>query len=85
MACVLVDVNSCAAGQGQPGYPDIEGCTRSYTGWMYVSLHALTEMYDLQSDDSTHGFEEYECSYSRPPLIYPYSRKTGMAIHFVPA
>lgn len=73
VACALVDVNCDADGLGRDGYPDVEGCTRRYTGWSYLSLDCIPSMYDTQSVESTHGCEEYDYIYTRPPFIFPSS------------
>lgn len=85
VACVLIDANCDSAGQGRSGFHDVEGCTRRYTGWMYVSLKSIPEMYNLQSIECTHGFEEFDTSYSRPPLIYPSDGSFMMEEKVVPA
>lgn len=73
VACALIDVNCDAAGLGRKGYPDIEQCSRAYVGWMYLSLKSIPPMYNSQSLESSHGYHEYDPSYIRPPLIYPYT------------
>lgn len=64
---ILIDRDCEPEGEGKDGFADIEGCTRSYTGWMYLDVGAIPEMYNIVAGSTL----EDGYSYARPPLMYP--------------
>lgn len=69
VVCALVDVQVTPLGKGPPGYPNIEECTKLYTGWMYISLTGIVELYDIVSKDGLLQFGYSD--YFRPPHVWP--------------
>lgn len=46
VSCVVLDKNCTWRGKGRQGFPNVEGCVRHYTGWMYADLPLLDTLYD---------------------------------------
>lgn len=72
---IFIDRDCEPEGEGKDGQPDVEGCTRSYTGWMYCDIGSMTEMYNIVAGSEL----EEGYSYARPPLLYP-SHQQGVTV-----
>ena len=68
LPCVIVEKDCDPEGEGPDGYPDVDGCTQRYTGWMYTQVTSLPALYNsLHARDMADGAFRYK----RPPLVYP--------------
>ncbi|KAK5993962.1 hypothetical protein PT974_07400 [Cladobotryum mycophilum] len=65
---VIIDLDCKAGGRGRGGFPEVDGCTKSYPGWMYMCVDCIPEIYNTLSFE---GLMDGYKSYARPPLIYP--------------
>lgn len=75
--CIIIDKECKLEGEGREGWPDVEGCTREYTGWMYLSVDCIPGIYNkLSHQKLLDGYYEY----ARPPLVYPGHRR-GLSIN----
>lgn len=70
IVCTLIDLNVGRNGRGATGYPAVKGCTRAYTGWMFMSLNSIVYIYESRCNNGLVecGWDEV---YLRPPLVYP--------------
>ncbi|KAG8666334.1 hypothetical protein FPOAC2_11442 [Fusarium poae] len=66
VVCVVLDKNCHRKGEGKGRFPRIEGCSREYTGWQYISVHCLAGLYDKLSKQELSGYD-----YTRPPMVFP--------------
>ncbi|KAM5371732.1 hypothetical protein ACJZ2D_007797 [Fusarium nematophilum] len=63
--CVVLDKDCKSRGRGRGGFPPIEGCVKQDTGWMYVAVDCIPDVYDRLS------FEALADDYKRPPKVWP--------------
>lgn len=71
VSCVILDKNCSWRGKGRKGFPNVEGCLRHNTGWMYADLPFLVTLYDKLCRE---GLADFEMEWARPPLIFPSNR-----------
>lgn len=68
VACVLIDLSCPPEGTGEKGFPNIEGCTKSHLGWMYLSVDCIPEIYNTLT---LVAMSDPYVGYIRPPGIHP--------------
>ncbi|KAF5021894.1 hypothetical protein F66182_6042 [Fusarium sp. NRRL 66182] len=69
VVCVILDKDCDHRGRGRGGQESVEGCLRSYTGWMYAIVESIPGVYNrLSYEDLGEG------DYYRPPSVWPLSK-----------
>ncbi|CAH0045718.1 unnamed protein product [Clonostachys solani] len=71
VVCAMIDLDCEPGGEGRGGYPDLEGCTREYPGWMYLSLRMIPGQERLTDSRGR---------ILRPPEIYPEGSHQSMPV-----
>ncbi|KAH7166405.1 hypothetical protein EDB81DRAFT_918820 [Dactylonectria macrodidyma] len=66
VVCAVLDKDCGLSGRGRRGFPSVEGCVRSDTGWMYMTIKCVPDVYNRLSYQAL-----AEADYERPPAVWP--------------
>lgn len=64
---ILIDKDCDTGGEGRDGFPEVDGWTREYVGWMFMDVGSIPESYNTLGKMGLRTSGRY----ARPPLIYP--------------